>query len=178
MLITLIYSHLFYYKSSHVLCPLNFILLFLYFSLIFLSLRDKMIEENSCFQENCEPDFQFLQSLIDLQSNPFKSQKKKKRRSPTTSLEQKLPPWDTPFPLFIPTRAGSTREQDRTRQRNNPTVFSAFPISSGFLPSLPFLSFSFSQRVANKQTIPWMLKDEMENGDGGKRWEGKDERKR
>lgn len=84
----------------------------------------------------------------------------------------------TPFPLFIPTRAGSTREQDRTRQRNNPTVFSAFPISSGFLPSLSFLSFSFSQRVANKQTIPWTLKDEMENGDGGKRWEGKDERKR
>lgn len=35
MLITLIYSHLFYYKSSHVLCPLNFILLFLYFSFRF-----------------------------------------------------------------------------------------------------------------------------------------------
>lgn len=165
------------------MCPLNFILLFLYFSLIFLSLRDKMIEENSCFQENCEPDFQFLQSLIDLQSNPFKSQKKKKRRSPTTSLEQKLPPWDIRLFLFLFPRVqdqpGNRIARDNVTTRPFSPRFQ-FQVAS-FLP-FPFsLSLSLSALPTNRPSPErWKTRwrTGMEGSDEKERMRGNDKKSR
>lgn len=167
------------------MCPLNFILPFLYFSSRFDFFAPKENwREIFKSKSRISKKTLYLTKYIFTRSDRSKSFQTPKKRCSISSNKPgtKITTMRYAFSFFHshPTHARVQDQPENRIPRDNPTVFSRFQFQvASFLSSfLLLLSFSFSQRVANKQTTPTLKgRDETEKG-MEKRWEGRDERKR
>lgn len=152
------------------MCPLNFILPFLYFSSRFDFFAPK---ENwrEIFKSKSRVSKKtlYLTKYIFTRSDRSKSFQTPKKRSRATSLEQKLPPWDTPFPFFIPIPLTHTcRINPRTGSHATTRPFSRvsnFKWLPFFLPSFSFsLSLSLSALPTNRPPPRWKAETRRRRG--------------
>lgn len=160
------------------MCPLNFILPFLYFSSRFDFFAPKenwreIFKSKSRVSKKTLYLTKYIFTYLDLIDLNHKSFQTPKKRCSISSNKPgtKITTMRYAFSFFHshPTHARVQDQPENRIARDNPTVFSRFQFQvASFLSSfLLLLSFSFSQRVANKQTTPHVERQRRDGeGDG------------